>query len=162
MSAMEERRTLRIGQLAARVGVTARTIRYYEERGLLGPGERTRGAHRLYGEADVTRLRELLRMRDLLGLSLEELVELAEAEEARAALRDRWAGSASDAERRRIVDTAVPLVERQLELVRKRRATLDAFAAELEEKLRSLETHQHRLGAGSVGQRPKPGSAPSR
>jgi len=144
MSPVEERRTLRIGELAARVGVTTRTIRYYEERGLLGSGERTPGAHRLYGEADVTRLSELLRMRDLLGISLEELVELAEAEEARAALRDRWAGSASKAERRRIVDAAIPLVERQLELVRKRQATLDVFATELEDKLRSLESH--RLG----------------
>ena len=54
--------------------------------------ERSKGAHRLYGEADVARLHELIRLRDLLGLSLEELVELAEAEEARAALRDQWAG----------------------------------------------------------------------
>jgi len=148
MSALEGPRTLRIGELAARVGVTTRTIRYYEERGLLGAGERTRGAHRLYGEADVVRLRELLRMRDLLGLSLEELVELAEAEEARAALRDRWAGSATDAERRRIVATAIPLVERQLELVRKRQVTLAGFAEELEEKLRLLEEHRQRLGKG--------------
>lgn len=148
MSEVDDLRTLRIGELAARVGVTTRTIRYYEERGLLGPGERTRGAHRLYGETDVLRLRELLRMRDLLGLSLDELVELAEAEEARAVLRDRWTGSATDAERRRIVGTAIPLVERQLELVRKRQATLGALAAELDEKLRSLEAHRRRLSAG--------------
>lgn len=146
MRTVEERPTLRIGELAARVGVTTRTIRYYEERGLLGPGERTRGAHRLYREADVARLQELLRMRDLLGLSLDELVALTEAEEARAALRNRWAGSPTDAERRRIVDAAIPVVGRQLALVRKRRETLDGFAAELEEKLRLLEMHRRRLG----------------
>lgn len=143
---VDEPRTLRIGEVATRVGVTTRTIRYYEERGLLGQGERTKGAHRLYGEADVARLRELLRLRDLLGLTLEELVELAEAEEARAALRDRWAGTASDEERNRIVEAAFPLVERQLELVRRRQATLEAFAGELEEKLRLLRGHRRRLG----------------
>jgi len=145
-STVDEPRTLRIGEVATRVGVTTRTIRYYEERGLLGAGERTKGAHRLYGEADVARLRELLRLRDLLGLTLEELVELAEAEEARAALRDRWAGSATDEERSRIVEAAIPLVERQLELVRKRQATLEVFAGELEEKLRRLRGHRRRLG----------------
>ena len=104
--------------MAERVGVTTRTIRYYEELGLLGTMEsRTKGAHRLYREADVARLQELLRLRDLLGLSLEEIVAVAEAEEARAALRDQWAESASDAERARIVEAAIPLVERQLELV---------------------------------------------
>jgi DNA-binding transcriptional MerR regulator len=72
--------TLRIGEVAEQVGVTPRTIRYYEERGLLDREDRPKGAHRVYDEADVARLRELLRLRDLLGLSLEELVELAEAE----------------------------------------------------------------------------------
>jgi MerR family transcriptional regulator, repressor of the yfmOP operon len=133
-------RTLRIGELAERVGVTPRTIRYYEERGLLGRAAgRTKGSHRVYGEADVVRLQELIRLRDLLGLSLEELTELAEAEEARAALRDRWADTTSDAERLRIVDAAIPLVTRQLELVRAREATLAEFAGELEAKLASLE-----------------------
>ncbi|MGH2933362.1 MAG: MerR family transcriptional regulator, partial [Gaiellaceae bacterium] len=105
-------RTLRIGEVAEQVGVTPRTIRYYEELGLLDRGgERSKGAHRHYTEADVARLRELIRLRDLLGLSLEELVGLAEAEEARAALRNQWADSASDAERGAIVAAAASVVE---------------------------------------------------
>jgi DNA-binding transcriptional MerR regulator len=140
-------RRLRIGEVAERIGVTTRAIRYYEERGLLGPAVgRAKGAHRLYTEADVTRLQELMRLRDLLGLTLEELVELAEAQEARAALRDRWAESASDAERLRIVEAAIPLVERQLELVRARQVTLAEFADELAEKLDLLQAHRTRLG----------------
>ena len=101
--------------------------------------EREKGAHRLYGEADVARLQELIRLRDLLGLSLEELVELAEAEEARAALRDQWA-QRSDRRRarRRSSRAAIPLVERQLELVQARQQTLADFADELGDKLRTL------------------------
>jgi len=146
MNAQAEPRRLRIGELAARVGVTPRTIRYYEERGLLGsPSTRSKGAHRLYGEGDVTRLRELIRLRDLLGLSLEDLVALAEAEEARAGLRDQWYDDPSDEERLRIVDQAIPLVERQLALVRARRRTLDEFAGELETKLDSLRRRRREL-----------------
>ena len=65
--------TLRIGEIAERSGVTPRTIRYYEELGLLPRSEREHGKHRIYTEADVERLRELTRLRDLLGLSLDEL-----------------------------------------------------------------------------------------
>ncbi|HET6944989.1 MAG TPA: MerR family transcriptional regulator [Gaiellaceae bacterium] len=136
----------RIGEVAERVGVTPRTIRYYEERGLLGHAStRAKGAHRVYAEADVIRLQELIRLRDLLGLSLEELVELAETEEARAVLRGRWADSASDEERARIVDDAIPLVERQLELVAARQEKLAAFADELAAKLKSLKRRRREL-----------------
>ena len=137
---------LRIGEVAQRVGVTPRTIRYYEELGLLGSGtEREKGSHRTYAETDVARLQELIRLRDLLGLTLEELVELAEAEEARAALRDRWEEDPSDEERLRIVEAAIPHVERQLALVRNRPATLGEFAAELEEKLSRLRRRRRGL-----------------
>jgi DNA-binding transcriptional MerR regulator len=135
----------RIGEVAERVGVTTRTIRYYEQLGLLGlEPERTKGAHRLYGEADVVRLVELVRLRDLLGLSLEELTALADSGQARAALRDQWAGTTSDGERGRIIDAAIPLVEHQLELVRGRVEKLDEFARELEEKLAHLRAERRK------------------
>jgi len=137
-----EQRPLRIGEFAERVGVTPRTIRYYEELGLLGGGERLKGAHRLYSDADVARLSELIRLRDLLGLSLEELVMLAEAEEARAALRDQWYGDPTDEERVAIIERATELVQQQLDLVRARRRKLDEFAGELEEKLASLRARR--------------------
>jgi DNA-binding transcriptional MerR regulator len=149
VSARAETHTYRIGEVAAQVGVTTRTIRYYEERGLLGDAAgRVKGSHRLYTDADVVRLQELIRLRDLLGLSLEELVELAEAEEARAALRGRWADSTTDDERARIVAAAIPLVERQLQLVTARQETLAAFSDDLKDKLRRLKQRRRELGAG--------------
>ena len=78
---------IRIGELAERSGVTPRTIRYYEEIGLLPGGSRAKGTHRLYIDSDVERVAELTRLRDLLNLSLDDLKQLVEAEEARAALR---------------------------------------------------------------------------
>jgi DNA-binding transcriptional MerR regulator len=146
MSLQAGDRSYRIGEVAARVGVTTRTIRYYEELGLLGAAAaRTKGTHRLYTDGDVVRLQELMRLRDLLGLSLEALVALAEAEEARAALRDRWADSDTDAQRQAVLDAAIPLVERQLELVRARQETLDRFADELSRKLVSLRRRRDEL-----------------
>ena len=143
MSTQTQDRRYRIGEVAERAGVTTRTMRYYEELGLLGAtAERTKGAHRLYTDADITRLQELIRLRDLLGLTLDELVELTEAEEARAALRTQRAESASDRERARIVKAAISLIQRQLELVNARQQRLSEFADELAEKLRSLHERQ--------------------
>ena len=58
---MSEERRFRIGDLAKLTSTTPRTIRYYEEIGLLAGEEREPGAHRTYGEEDLERLRELLR-----------------------------------------------------------------------------------------------------
>jgi MerR family transcriptional regulator, repressor of the yfmOP operon len=90
-------------------------------------------------------MRELIRLRDLLGLSLDELVTLAEAEEARAALRDQWHGNPSDEERLAIVVRASELVRQQLELVRSRQRTLGDFADELETKLETLRERRTSL-----------------
>jgi MerR family transcriptional regulator, repressor of the yfmOP operon len=152
VSATTQERNYRIGEVAERVGVTTRTIRYYEELGLLGSApSRTKGAHRLYREADVARLQELVRLRDLLGLSLEELLALAEVEEAREALRGQWEDDPSDAERARIVMAAIPLVERQLELVRTRERRLAEFSDELSDKLRTLRKRRSELERKAKG-----------
>ena len=146
MNVETQERNYRIGEVAERVGVTTRTIRYYEELGLLGgAASRSKGAHRLYREADVARLQELVRLRDLLGLSLEELLALAEVEEARQALRGQWDDDPSDAERTNIVNAAIPLVERQLELVRARQQRLGEFSDELSDKLRRLRKRRTEL-----------------
>ena len=79
---------LRIGEVAQRVGVTPRTIRYYEEIGLLpNAPDRPSGGHRLYTQEEVERLREVIRLKELLGVTLDELRDLLTAEEARAAVR---------------------------------------------------------------------------
>ena len=66
---------LRIGELAQRVGLTERTIRYYEELGLLDSVKRLDGGQRVYTDDDVRRLRFVQRLKAL-GLSLQEMLEL--------------------------------------------------------------------------------------
>jgi DNA-binding transcriptional MerR regulator len=66
---------LRIGEVAQQVGLTERTIRYYEELGLLDSVKRLDGGQRVYTEEDVRRLRFVKRLK-VLGLSLQEMLEL--------------------------------------------------------------------------------------
>jgi MerR family transcriptional regulator, repressor of the yfmOP operon len=142
-------RRYRIGEVADLVGTTPRTIRYYEEFGLLdAPPEHEKGRHRTYDDADVRRLEELIRLRDVLGVSLEELKRLVEAEEARAALRERWQHTAGVADRRAILEQAAGHVTAQLALVRARRAALDGLETELAAKLERVTGRLRELEEG--------------
>jgi DNA-binding transcriptional MerR regulator len=129
---------LRIGELAELTGTTPRTIRYYEEIGLLPGAEREQGKHRWYTEADVERVREIVRLRDLLGLSLEQLSQLLEAETARAELRRELQRAEDPAERRPLLEQALGHISTQLELVRGRKRELEKLEHELDEKRRSV------------------------
>ncbi len=63
---------MQIGDLAAKAGVTPRTIRYYEELGIVEPEERTAGGFRLYSEAQLRRLQIVQSLKDL-GFELEHI-----------------------------------------------------------------------------------------
>jgi MerR family transcriptional regulator, repressor of the yfmOP operon len=133
-------RTLRIGELAELTGTTPRTIRYYEEIGLLGgTAQRTQGKHRSYTESDVERVSEIIRLRDLLGLSLEQLSQLLDAESARAHLRREYHQTEAPVQRRRILEQALEHIGTQLALVQGRVRELEQLAGELQDKQRSVQ-----------------------
>jgi MerR family transcriptional regulator, repressor of the yfmOP operon len=141
-----DRDALRIGKVAEMTGTTPRTIRYYEEIGLLPAAGREPGAHRLYQQADVDRLTELLRLRELLGVSLEELKELAAAEHARGALRREWRAGVDDPVRRRqILEEAIAHIDDQLALVRHRRDEIRKLESELTQTRRRLRGRMREL-----------------
>lgn len=75
MPATDRAGLLQIGQVAERTGLSLRTIRFYEENGLVVPTDRTGGGFRLYSEDDVARLEVIKRMKPL-GFTLEEVQEL--------------------------------------------------------------------------------------
>jgi DNA-binding transcriptional MerR regulator len=125
--------SLRIGDVARLVGTTPRTIRYYEELGLLPEAPaRPSGQHRIYTDAEVERLREVMRLKSLLGVSLEELRTLLTAEEARAEVRAQLRRDDVRPERRReLLDQALGHIDRQLQLVRHRTHELAKLEHEL-------------------------------
>ena len=145
MSAAEER--LRIGDVAKLAGVTPRTVRYYEEIGLLpAPDSREPGAHRTYAPGDVERLTELIRLKNLLGVSLDGLKDLVEAEDNRAALKREWHEGVEDPVRRReILESLDRHAERQLELVRARRDEIATLEEELLERRRRIRSRRREL-----------------
>lgn len=73
------RNLYRIGELAARCGVSTDTIRFYEREGLLPPPKRTPSRYRVYGEADASRLM-FIRDAQSIGLTLSDIAELIQQE----------------------------------------------------------------------------------
>jgi len=73
---VKEKDYIQIGELAKMLDVTTRTIRYYEEIGLMSPPKRLTGRVRVYNENDIVRLKFILKLKEL-GISLKNMQELA-------------------------------------------------------------------------------------
>src|SRR6266480_7516476 len=84
---IDERNLFPIEQVAARTRLTKRTLRYYEEVGLLPPTGRTEGNYRRYSEEDIQRLDRIKKLRDLLGFSLADIRKLLDSEDERGQIK---------------------------------------------------------------------------
>jgi len=139
----------RIEQVAARTGLTKRTLRYYEEIGLLAPPSRTEGGYRLYSEDDVQRLMRIKRLRDLMGFSLSEIREYVSIEEQRAQVREAWARDTDPHARLAWLDRSDELLSDQLRLVEEKLAGLQDLAANLRERMESHVSRRAELRAAA-------------
>ncbi|MEO6773948.1 MAG: MerR family transcriptional regulator, partial [Kofleriaceae bacterium] len=74
-----------VGQLAKLTGITVRTLHHYDQIGLVQPSDRSDAGYRLYGDADVLRLQQVLLYREL-GLPLEQIAGVLESRTRRTAL----------------------------------------------------------------------------
>ena len=109
---------LRIQAVADQVGLTTRSIRYYEEVGLMKPAARSDGAYRLYDSDDVARLRFIKALRDETGFSLAEIGKLLEDESARVSIGDRFRASSDPAERRALLEDGIARIDGQVATLR--------------------------------------------
>jgi DNA-binding transcriptional MerR regulator len=125
--------TLRgIGDVAKETGVTTRTLRYYQEVGLLQPSGATRRGNRLYSDTDVARLGRILELRDVMGFDLERIRLILDTEDRREELRAEAAQGISSARRREIVHEAMELDARMRHEIETKLAKLEGFIAELD------------------------------
>ena len=139
---------LRIQEVAASLGLTTRTIRYYEELGLLEPAGRSGGDYRQYDADDVERLRFIKGLRDDAGFSLAEIGQLLEDEAARARNRARFRSTSDTAERRAIIDDALARTARQIDSLRGKMDRLATMIDEAEGRRDHLLAHVAELDAG--------------
>ena len=136
---------LRIGQLAERLGVTTRTIRYYEELGLLKPSSYTEGGERRYTEDDAEHLQRIIELKTLMGFGLDEIRTILESELRLTQLREEYKGG-SASRRLEIVHEAMEINERMRAQVSSTIKRSKAFLRELEAKAARYKEVEAELG----------------
>ena len=125
---------LQIGEVADRTGVTQRTLRFYEERGLLEPPTRMDGGFRLYSENDVSRVEQIKRMQSLLGLTLAEIKDMVEAEEVREELKATFRPDRPVEERIQRVGRRIEVTQRQYDIIASKLSAMEEMKTDLEAK----------------------------
>ena len=128
-----------IEQVAAQTGLTKRTLRYYEEVGLLPPTGRTEGNYRRYTQEDIQRLERIKNLRDLLGFSLADIREILQADDERDQLRVAYRQETETTGKITQIDRIDEVVRHQLELIEQKIAGLEQMRSKLLEKLEHLE-----------------------
>ena len=132
----EKQGALQIGEVAQRTGVTQRTLRFYEEKGLLRPPSRMDGGFRLYSEEDVKRVEHIRRLQDLLGISLAEIKEMVDADEVLRDLRSQYRPESAITEKRNQLEKATAVTEAQFAIVKQKTEQMREMETQLEERLR--------------------------
>jgi DNA-binding transcriptional MerR regulator len=126
---------LQIGEVAERTGVTQRTLRFYEEKGLLKPPSRMDGGFRLYSDDDLERVERIKRMQSLLGLSLADIKDMVEAEEVKLQIKAEYRRDAEISERRAKIGKALEVTEGQIAIIGQKLGALQELKDHLEGKL---------------------------
>jgi DNA-binding transcriptional MerR regulator len=130
---------LQIGEAAERASLTQRTLRYYEEKGLLSPPTRMDGGFRLYSPEDMERIDRIRQLKELLGFSLAEIKEMMEAEDIRLQIKAGWRKDADADEKADKVRLGREATLQQLALIDQKMEKMASLRAELAERVRKYD-----------------------
>jgi DNA-binding transcriptional MerR regulator len=136
---------MRIGEAAQQAGVSCRTLRYYEELGLLRPARHSAGGARRYSDEDVVRLRRIRELQELLGFDLGEIGDILRNEDQLADLRSEFQAGVSPERHGQILAQAIEINERMRSLVRVKQDRLDGMMRELDAKARRYRARAKEL-----------------
>jgi DNA-binding transcriptional MerR regulator len=150
-------RFLQIGEAAERAALTQRTLRYYEEKGLLNPPTRMDGGFRLYSPEDMERVDRIRQLKELLGFSLAEIKEMLEAEDVRLQIKAEWRRDADSVEKaekarlgREVTLHQLTLIEQKMEKMASLRETLAERVRKYDELLLRFAEAQEQAPATSL------------
>ena len=129
---------MRISEAAQLAGVSTRTLRYYEELGIITPDSHTPGGERRYSRDSIIELQRIRELKELLGFNLDEIRDVIAAERRLESLRDQYhlakstPSPGSNDERKAILAEALDLNERLMKAVDAKMASIDAFREHLD------------------------------
>lgn len=120
-----------IEQVASRTQLTRRTLRYYEEMGLLYLADRTEGNYRRYTEDDVQRIEQIKALRNLLGFSLNDIRDFLLVEQERKQVRAEYRADNDVHSKIASLDHSDELIQGQIQLIEQKIASLQQMREDL-------------------------------
>jgi len=141
-------RPLRIGEVSERSGLTTRTLRYWEEIGLLQPVGYRESGERLYSPAELGRVTRIRELQELLGLTLAEIGAVLKSEDAVDRARQARESGAPIVDRLRLLKEAIDAHDRLVERIDDRLARIAAFRDEWVAKGRRMKDRAKELESG--------------
>ncbi|MGE5595280.1 MAG: MerR family transcriptional regulator [Hyphomicrobiales bacterium] len=133
------REFLQIGEAAERTELTQRTLRYYEEKGLLSPPTRMEGGFRLYSPEDLERIERIKQFKDLLGFSLADIKEMLDLDDVKMQIRNEWRKDAEMAEKAAKLRMARELTIKQLALIDQKMEKMASLRNHLAERVEKYD-----------------------
>jgi MerR family transcriptional regulator, repressor of the yfmOP operon len=143
----ESKGPLRIGEVAQACGVTTRTLRYWQEMGLLNPSGRHDGGGRLYSQAEVERAARIKELQELLGFSLSEIRAVLNTEDVLERLRSAYRASARPEVLQRLLADAIETNDQLLARLDDSLERIKSFRDERAQKGKRLRARARELGA---------------
>lgn len=139
-----------IGKVARLLGVSERTLRYYDEIGLVVPSARNPGQRRRYTAADVARVTEVRELQEIMGYSLDEIHTIFRVRERFEGIRAAYHGGGGRAEQARLLEEAATLMDEQRLRVQAKVERLQAILASLEVRLAHCRELQEQITTKSL------------
>lgn len=138
-------KTYQIGEIAELTGLSHRALRYYEEQGLLDKRDHGPGRFRIYTERDLERINRIIRLKEYLGLSLQEAREALERDDERKRLMESAKEEKSPSARRLALTGARQILIEEMNMLQDRRQKLEELEHLLRERLREVDGELDRL-----------------
>ncbi|HXQ90083.1 MAG TPA: MerR family transcriptional regulator [Acidimicrobiales bacterium] len=149
--------TLRIGEAAKLCGVTTRTLRYWEEIGLLAPSEQRHGSERVYLGREVERAQRIKELQELMGFSLAEIRVVLETEDIVGELRTAYKANARPDLQRQLLANAMEANDKLVARLDNTLARVSEFRDERVAKARRMRRRaaelDRQVAAPAVGKR---------
>jgi DNA-binding transcriptional MerR regulator len=143
-------RLRRIGEAAEATGLTPRTIRYYEEVGLLKPAAHISGGNRRYDDEDIERLTLIRQLKDVVGLGLADIHTFLETEAERRSLSAQYHATADPAVRVDLLDRVEPILRRRVELLERKLFAVQGLLDEERARLERVDALRTTIRAAAL------------
>jgi len=147
MSVNEAEPRYRIGEIAKAAGVSTRTLRYYEELGLVSPAGHSPGGARRYSDADLARVRRVRELQQLVGFNLDEIKTIVASENRLEELRSEFRAGRSRERERQIIAEFMEINDRLRTEMRQKLSRLETFLADLDARARLIRRRAKALDA---------------